>query len=84
LVYRVSSRTAKATQRNLVWKNKQNKEEEEEEKEKEESQLPYLILAFQPLVLRENKPFDLEHYFTALLQHEYKNLNKPSMALYHF
>jgi hypothetical protein len=25
LVYRVSSRTARATQRNSVWKNKQNK-----------------------------------------------------------
>jgi hypothetical protein len=38
LVYRVSSRTARGTQRNPVSKNLKKKEEEEEEEEKEEKE----------------------------------------------
>jgi hypothetical protein len=41
LVYKVSSRTARATQRNPVLKKKKKKKEEEEEEEEEEASWGY-------------------------------------------
>jgi hypothetical protein len=50
LVYRVSSRTARATQRNLVSKNKTNEREREREREREACSPLVVVHTFHPSI----------------------------------